>query len=127
MSPERQRLIRMLFDEYIEMYMHAGWDTKIQALVDRRMALADGSKEIHAVFDTLRQLGTGFGFTRWGYGMGRPWGNMSQWYGQARWDALFEAPEPAEWPRHTRGSLMMAARMAGPIAPMPDTPLPDEE
>ena len=41
-------------------------------------------------------------------------------------DALFEAPEPAEWPQHTRGSLMMAARMAGPIAPMPDTPLPDE-
>ena len=44
----------------------------------------------------------------------------------AFWDALFVAPEPAEWPQHTRGSLMMAARMAGPIAPMPDTPLPDE-
>ena len=86
-------------DEYIEMYMHAGWDTKIQALVDRRMALADGSKEIHAVFDTLRQLGTGFGFTRWGYGMGRPWGNMSQWYGQARWDSLFEAILTQQAPR----------------------------
>ena len=42
-------------------------------------------------------------------------------------EALFEAPEPNEWPLHTRGSLMTAARMAGPIAPMPDTPLPDEE
>ena len=41
-------------------------------------------------------------------------------------EALLEAPEPGEWPAHTRGSLMMAARMAGPIAPMPDTPLPDE-
>ena len=41
-------------------------------------------------------------------------------------EALLEAPEPGEWPAHTRGSRMMAARMAGPIAPMPDTPLPDE-
>lgn len=41
-------------------------------------------------------------------------------------EALSEAPVPAEWPRHTRGSLMTAARMAGPIAPMPVTPLPDE-
>ena len=45
----------------------------------------------------------------------------------AAWDALFEVPAPEAWPQHTRGSLMMAARMAGPIAPMPDTPLPDEE
>ena len=44
----------------------------------------------------------------------------------AAWDALFEVPAPEAWPQHTRGSLMMAARMAGPIAPMPDTPLPDE-
>lgn len=42
-------------------------------------------------------------------------------------EAFGTAPEPEEWPRHTRGSLMTAARMAGPIAPMPDTPLPDEE
>ena len=27
----------------------------------------------------------------------------------------------------TRGELMAMARMAGPIAPMPTTPLPDEE
>jgi phytoene synthase len=29
-------------------------------------------------------------------------------------------------PRWTRGELMTIARMAGPIAPMPTTPLPDE-
>jgi hypothetical protein len=29
-------------------------------------------------------------------------------------------------PRWTRGELMTMARMAGPIAPMPQTPLPDE-
>jgi phytoene synthase len=43
------------------------------------------------------------------------------------WDALFEAPEPETGPRHPRGGLMTAARMAGPSAPMPDTPLRDEE
>lgn len=45
----------------------------------------------------------------------------------AFFEALRMAPEPKVWPRHTRGGLMTAARMAGPIAPMPDTPLPDEE
>jgi phytoene synthase len=46
------------------------------------------------------------------------------------WRALGEAfraaPEPAAMPRWTRGELMAMARMAGPIAPMPRTPLPDE-
>jgi phytoene synthase len=41
-------------------------------------------------------------------------------------DALRGAPEPEVWPKHTRGNLMAAARMAGPVAPMPMTPLPDE-
>src|SRR5690606_41406731 len=45
--------------------------------------------------------------------------------------ALREArrpPEPpAEWPRHTRGEILIAVRMAGPVAPIPMTPLPDEE
>ena len=41
-------------------------------------------------------------------------------------EALRGAPEPEVWPTHTRGSLMAAARMAGPVAPMPMTPLPDE-
>lgn len=46
----------------------------------------------------------------------------------AAWfEALRAAPEPEQWPHHTRGGLVTAARMAGPIAPMPDTPLPDEE
>jgi phytoene synthase len=46
------------------------------------------------------------------------------------WRALGEAsrraPEPETMPRWTRGELMAMARMAGPIAPMPRTPLPDE-
>ena len=46
------------------------------------------------------------------------------------WRALGEAfrsaPEPETMPRWTRGELMAMARMAGPIAPMPLTPLPDE-
>ena len=46
------------------------------------------------------------------------------------WRALREtfrrAPAPEPMPRWTRGELMAMARMAGPIAPMPMTPLPDE-
>jgi phytoene synthase len=40
--------------------------------------------------------------------------------------AFRPAPEPETMPRWTRGELMAIARMAGPIAPMPQTPLPDE-
>lgn len=40
--------------------------------------------------------------------------------------AFRTAPEPKAMPRWTRGELMAMARMAGPIAPMPQTPLPDE-
>ncbi|KRA79407.1 phytoene/squalene synthase family protein [Altererythrobacter sp. Root672] len=35
--------------------------------------------------------------------------------------------EPDEWPRWTRGEILVAVRMEGPIAPIPMTPLPDEE
>jgi phytoene synthase len=41
-------------------------------------------------------------------------------------EAFRTAPEPEPMPRWTRGMLMAMARMAGPIAPMPQTPLPDE-
>jgi phytoene synthase len=40
--------------------------------------------------------------------------------------ALRKPPQPEPMPRWTRGMLMTMARMAGPIAPMPQTPLPDE-
>jgi phytoene synthase len=40
--------------------------------------------------------------------------------------AFRPAAEPDPMPRWTRGELMAIARMAGPIAPMPQTPLPDE-
>ncbi len=75
------------FLKYFVMYLHADMDTTILALVDRRMALADTS-EVGAVFDSIIQLG-------------RPIislaereieaGNVLQWYGQRRWNALFEA------------------------------------
>jgi phytoene synthase len=42
-------------------------------------------------------------------------------------DAFGAAPAPDPMPRWTRGELLTMARMAGPIAPMPQTPLPDEE
>jgi len=45
---------------------------------------------------------------------------------QAFGDAFKTAPEPEPMPRWTRGELMTIARMAGPIAPIPMTPLPDE-
>lgn len=44
----------------------------------------------------------------------------------AFFEALRKPEEPAEWPRWTRGELLIAVRMAGPIAPIPMTPLPDE-
>ena len=46
--------------------------------------------------------------------------------GQAFGEAFKTAPEPDPLPRWARGELMAMARMAGPIAPMPTTPLPDE-
>nr|WP_207785972.1 phytoene/squalene synthase family protein [Altererythrobacter segetis] len=45
---------------------------------------------------------------------------------QALREAFGSAPQPDPMPRWTRGELMTIARMAGPIAPMPQTPLPDE-
>ena len=45
---------------------------------------------------------------------------------QAFGEAFRSAPQPEPMPRWTRGELMTIARMAGPIAPMPTTPLPDE-
>jgi phytoene synthase len=45
---------------------------------------------------------------------------------QAFRQALRRSPEPDPMPRWSRGELMAMARMAGPIAPMPQTPLPDE-
>jgi len=46
---------------------------------------------------------------------------------QAFAEALRQPEEPAHWPRWTRAELLIAVRMAGPIAPIPMTPLPDED
>jgi phytoene synthase len=40
--------------------------------------------------------------------------------------AMRSPEEPAEWPRWTRGELLIAVRMDQPIPPPPMTPLPDE-
>jgi phytoene synthase len=41
-------------------------------------------------------------------------------------EALRTPAEPEQWPHWTRGKILVAIRMAGPIAPNPTTPLPDE-
>jgi phytoene synthase len=41
-------------------------------------------------------------------------------------EALGRPEEPPEWPRHTRGSILVDVRMHDPIPPPPMTPLPDE-
>lgn len=41
-------------------------------------------------------------------------------------EALRGPADPAAMPRWTRGEILVAVRMAGPIAPNPTTPLPDE-
>ena len=42
-------------------------------------------------------------------------------------EALRAPQEPDEWPRHTRGAVLLDVRMTGPVAPIPMTPLPDED
>jgi phytoene synthase len=46
---------------------------------------------------------------------------------QAFAEAMRKPEEPAQSPRWTRGELLIAIRMDGPIAPIPMTPLPDED
>jgi len=41
-------------------------------------------------------------------------------------EALRKPQEPDEYPRWTRGDILVAIRMAGPVAPIPMTPLPDD-
>jgi phytoene synthase len=41
-------------------------------------------------------------------------------------EAMDEPPMPFAFPQWTRGQILIAVRMAGPIAPIPMTPLPDE-
>ncbi|MBB5732344.1 phytoene synthase [Altererythrobacter atlanticus] len=41
-------------------------------------------------------------------------------------EALRKPPEPEQMPRWTRGEILVAVRMAGPVAPIPMTPLPDD-
>ena len=45
---------------------------------------------------------------------------------RAFFEALRKPEEPEEWPQHTRGTLMIRARMEGAPAPMPMTPLRED-
>ena len=42
-------------------------------------------------------------------------------------EALRSPGQLEEWPQHTRGAVLLDVRMTGPVAPIPMTPLPDEE
>jgi phytoene synthase len=42
-------------------------------------------------------------------------------------EALRKPKQPAEMPRFSRGAILLKLRMEGAPAPMPMTPLPDEE
>lgn len=42
-------------------------------------------------------------------------------------EALRKPEEPEDWPTTSRGEILLAVRMAGPIAPIPMTPLPEDE
>lgn len=62
------------------------------------------------------------------------WDHRVRTSSRAKLAALFkgfmeslDAPLPAAPPPYTRGQILLAVRMEGPIAPMPMTPLPDEE
>ena len=56
-------------------------------------------------------------------GAAAKWGHVAAALGQA----LRPAPPPDRWPETTRGEILIAVRMAGPIAPIPTTPLPEDE
>ena len=46
---------------------------------------------------------------------------------KAVFEALDHPPEPFAHPQWNRGRILLAVRMAGPIPPIPMTPLPDED
>ncbi|MFC4257130.1 phytoene/squalene synthase family protein [Altererythrobacter xixiisoli] len=55
-----------------------------------------------------------------------PLGKLTQ-VTRALGQALRSQPALEEWPPLTRGQILIAVRMTGPIPPVPMTPLPDEE
>jgi 15-cis-phytoene synthase len=66
------------------------------------------------------------GAAAWDHRIGLPLHARLRLSGRALSEALRRPEEPAEWPKRTRGDILVAVRMAGPVAPIPMTPLPDE-
>lgn len=89
----------------------------------QRWAVLTAANLYRAVADEVRARGV----AAWDHNVRKPAPIRLRAVAQAFGEALGRPDEPARWPRWTRGELLIAVRMAGPIAPMPMTPLPDEE
>jgi phytoene synthase len=88
-----------------------------------RWAVLTAANIYGAVAREVRELGP----TAWDHRVRKPAAARLRAVARAFRDALRKPQEPAQWPCWTRGELLIAVRMAGPIAPIPMTPLPDEE
>ena len=75
-----------------------------------------------AIGEQVRERGA----AAWDHRIGLPLHARLRLSARAFAEALRRPEEPAEWPQRTRGDILIAVRMAGPVAPIPMTPLPDE-
>jgi phytoene synthase len=89
----------------------------------QRWAVLTAANIYAAVAREVRERGS----AAWDHRVRQPAPARLRAVAQAFAEALRKPEEPARWPRWTRGELLIAVRMAGPIAPIPMTPLPDED
>ena len=89
----------------------------------QRCAVLTAANIYGAVAREVRELGP----TAWDHRVRKPALARLRAVALAFRQAMRKPEEPAHWPRWTRGELLIAVRMAGPIAPIPMTPLPDED
>lgn len=89
----------------------------------QRWAVLTAANIYHAIGRELRERGT----AAWDHRARTSAAAKLRFVASAFREALRKPDEPAEWPRWTRGRILLAVRMAGPIPPNPMTPLPDEE
>jgi phytoene synthase len=125
MRPEfREQLVALVSRLFELAHAHeaaARWGANSLRFRQRWAVLA--AANIHgAVRGKLRELGP----NAWDHAVRVGFIEKLKLVWRALGEALRTAPEPEPMPRWTRGELMAVARMAGPIAPMPTTPLPDE-
>lgn len=89
----------------------------------QRWAVLTAANIYSAIAREVRERGSG----AWDHRVRKPAPARLRAVIQAFAQAMRKPAEPAQWPRWTRGELLIAVRMAGPIAPVPMTPLPDED